>query len=297
MADLAELIMRGPQLGTMFAMVLYGITCMQTFLYYRNYPEDRWGVKLTVAVVWILESAHSGMAVASMDYYLIVNFSDSDVILSISHLMSVTYIIGFLNIFVVNLYYAWRIWTLSMKLYIPILLVILAMIRYSLTLAVCAYSIIYRQSWLTFREHAGSYVYGCFAMGIVSDTASAAILAYFLHMQCPTSSLKRTRRLIDQLLFYAIGAGVAAVLFDILEMIVAWLDGNSSKAASTDPFGNSSYETNMSNSLNVRHHQVKTVTQGPLVDHFSSVLAVDPILSSEQSSGPNFALKATELRI
>ncbi|EGN92048.1 hypothetical protein SERLA73DRAFT_164252 [Serpula lacrymans var. lacrymans S7.3] len=217
----AELLMRGPQLGTMFAMTLYGITCMQTFLYYQNYSEDRWILKLTVAIIWfysyyiprVLETAHVGLAVGAMDYYLIVNFSEVGIMLTVHWTISVSYTIGFFITLIVNLYYSWRIWILSKQWYISATLVVFAIARLGCSLVACSYSMMYKASWLLFGKNARSIVIVSITMAIVTDTANSLILAYFLRRRRSTSGLHRTTRLINNLVIYAIGAGALCIGF------------------------------------------------------------------------------------
>ncbi|KAJ6562102.1 hypothetical protein B0H19DRAFT_1068781 [Mycena capillaripes] len=50
----------GPvEFGLIISTFLFGIETLQTFNYYRNYPEDSLPLKILVAVVWLLELGHS----------------------------------------------------------------------------------------------------------------------------------------------------------------------------------------------------------------------------------------------
>ncbi|KAL4068621.1 hypothetical protein V8B97DRAFT_1918706 [Scleroderma yunnanense] len=45
-------------IGGMVSTTLYGITTLQTYLYFMNYPDDGVGVKLCVMIVWVLDTLH-----------------------------------------------------------------------------------------------------------------------------------------------------------------------------------------------------------------------------------------------
>ncbi|KIM37534.1 hypothetical protein M413DRAFT_76952 [Hebeloma cylindrosporum] len=47
------------QIGSLFAIFLFGIVTLQAYLYYDAIPEDRWTYKALVAAVWILELGHT----------------------------------------------------------------------------------------------------------------------------------------------------------------------------------------------------------------------------------------------
>ncbi|KIM37524.1 hypothetical protein M413DRAFT_448339 [Hebeloma cylindrosporum] len=47
------------QIGSSFAIFLFGIVSLQAYLYYDAFPEDSWKYKVLVAAVWILELGHT----------------------------------------------------------------------------------------------------------------------------------------------------------------------------------------------------------------------------------------------
>ncbi|EGO02084.1 hypothetical protein SERLA73DRAFT_159144 [Serpula lacrymans var. lacrymans S7.3] len=277
----AEVLMRGPQLGTMLSMILYGITCIQTFMYFQNYPDDRRRVKATVSisavsitglyrltdacqviVVWILETAHAGAAISFMDYYLIVNFSNTEVLLSVYWAMPVAFMIGFLLAFVVNTFYAWRIWLFSKNVYHAAVLVMLAFVRLGLSLTVCVYSVIYSQSWSNFRHHSGKTIIALFVLAVVDDTLTATVLAYYLHTR--RSGLKRTDRLINRLLLYSVGIGALSAAGDVVETIAYFALPNSLDFLGIVLVQMKLYANSFLICLNIRNFQA-----GPLNDPLS----------------------------
>jgi hypothetical protein len=46
-------------IGLMVAIALYGITSLQTYFYYVQYPKDRAGFKALVGTMWILDTLHT----------------------------------------------------------------------------------------------------------------------------------------------------------------------------------------------------------------------------------------------
>lgn len=47
-AETVESLIRGPLIGTLVGLVLYGVTFLQTFFYFQTYVDDRMGLKLVV---------------------------------------------------------------------------------------------------------------------------------------------------------------------------------------------------------------------------------------------------------
>ena len=44
--------------GSMVSLIIYGISCLQCYFYYLNYPGDELHIKMLVLLVWVLDSLH-----------------------------------------------------------------------------------------------------------------------------------------------------------------------------------------------------------------------------------------------
>ncbi|KAG1809087.1 uncharacterized protein BJ212DRAFT_613913 [Suillus subaureus] len=65
-------------IGGMVAAILYGITTLQTYLYYVYYPRDTHGLKVLVASIWVIDTLHVSFMCHALYYYLVTNFGDPD---------------------------------------------------------------------------------------------------------------------------------------------------------------------------------------------------------------------------
>ncbi|KAK7689066.1 hypothetical protein QCA50_007757 [Cerrena zonata] len=74
----------GPYLVEMcVALVLYGITTAQTYVYMLNYKTDVITLKTTVAAVWIIETIHTVFLFRQVWFCAIMGFGDYNAIGSI----------------------------------------------------------------------------------------------------------------------------------------------------------------------------------------------------------------------
>ncbi|KAG1781238.1 hypothetical protein EV702DRAFT_1193419 [Suillus placidus] len=73
---IVEEVMQGALSGTLATMLLYGVTCMQTFHYWQTYEHDRKFLKSMVVFIWLLETAHTALSVHFVEYYLIIHFGE-----------------------------------------------------------------------------------------------------------------------------------------------------------------------------------------------------------------------------
>jgi len=70
--------------GVFVSLVFYGISILQTFLYYERYTEDTIRLKSLVAWVFILDTLHVLLISAGVWQYLVMHFGD-DIFLLYNH--------------------------------------------------------------------------------------------------------------------------------------------------------------------------------------------------------------------
>ncbi|KAK0432435.1 hypothetical protein EV421DRAFT_2000799 [Armillaria borealis] len=63
-------------LGTMAAVILFGITNLQTVIYYKKFPGDWWVYRYSVASLWILDALHVALSTHALYHYLINLFGN-----------------------------------------------------------------------------------------------------------------------------------------------------------------------------------------------------------------------------
>ncbi|EPT00014.1 hypothetical protein FOMPIDRAFT_1060560 [Fomitopsis schrenkii] len=61
-------------IGAFLAAVLFGITNLQTFIYFQRYPSDRLWNKISVCWLWLLDAVHLALCVHMVYWYLVTNF-------------------------------------------------------------------------------------------------------------------------------------------------------------------------------------------------------------------------------
>ncbi|KAL4071803.1 hypothetical protein J3A83DRAFT_4371775 [Scleroderma citrinum] len=158
----------------------------------------------------ILESAHCGFMISFNNSYLIDGFGDLLTLAVISWDFVIDCEIGFVLILIVNLFFIWRVWVFSKKIWPVCILVFLVIARYALS-SVPTWLAFHFDNWSIFKDHA--YVPLTVSMGIAAlgDTLIASTLAYYLHFKRTQSST----RLITRLLAYVVATGALTRFFPI----------------------------------------------------------------------------------
>jgi len=213
----AESLAQAPLLGTLFTMFLYGIGCMQVFYYLQNYQEDRVGMKILVAVVWTLETLHTILSIYFVEFYLIVNFSNEGNLFHVNWGVPVSFIVGFLVAFIVNVYFIWRFWRLSRNMIFSTTLLVLAIARLAIGWMNSVLAI-KDALWEDFRAKTFASIVAGYVLSVLTDALLAVALCWLLRNL--RTGVKRTDNMIDNLLIYTINTGVLTSIGALVVLIL-----------------------------------------------------------------------------
>ncbi|KAH9929337.1 uncharacterized protein B0H18DRAFT_207484 [Fomitopsis serialis] len=100
-------------IGAFISAVLFGITNLQTFVYFQKYPSDRIWNKISVCWLWMLDAAHLVLCIHLVYWYLVTNYLDPLVLLDIVWSFKVQIIVDAIVIVSVHTLYTIRLWKLN----------------------------------------------------------------------------------------------------------------------------------------------------------------------------------------
>lgn len=99
--------------GAFFAAILYGFTTILVILYFTNYPND-WRVqKISVAILWILDSLHLSLTIATVYHYVVTSFGSLLAIQLVDWTLKLQIAVNIGIILFVQTLYAIRVWKLG----------------------------------------------------------------------------------------------------------------------------------------------------------------------------------------
>ncbi|KAG6376572.1 hypothetical protein JVT61DRAFT_1550 [Boletus reticuloceps] len=61
-------------IGSLVAAAFWGVTSVQTYIYYHRYPDDPLFLKLVVVVLWILDTFDACLTSHIAYHYLVTNY-------------------------------------------------------------------------------------------------------------------------------------------------------------------------------------------------------------------------------
>lgn len=192
-------------LGNLVAGILYGVTCVQTFLYFQNYTGDRLWLKFTVLSLWMCDTVILALVTRGVYFYAVTNFSNPAALLDPTITILVHIIITAFSDLVVRYVFGQRLWNLSDG---NILLTI-AIASASLVVfvsATCFTILAIGLKTFTNFSKLSYLIYLALGTAVVADVLIASSLCIVLAKS--RTGFTKTDSLINVLMMYTINTGV-----------------------------------------------------------------------------------------
>ncbi|KAI0724648.1 hypothetical protein C8Q72DRAFT_889705 [Fomitopsis betulina] len=100
-------------IGAFVAAVLFGITNLQTFIYFQRYPSDRLWNKLSVCWLWLLDAVHLALCIHMVYWYLVTDYLNPAALLDIVWSFKAQIIVDAIVVVSVHSLYTIRLWKLN----------------------------------------------------------------------------------------------------------------------------------------------------------------------------------------
>ncbi|KAF5323919.1 hypothetical protein D9611_008418 [Ephemerocybe angulata] len=211
-------------IGLLLAAVLYGITCLQTYIYFTTYPEDGWEYKTMAGTAFVLDTTSLALISSAIYGYLItdmyapLNLLFVNRAFDVSKLYRVEPSIMGLLAFLTHLYLGKRVWKVcNRNLWLGMLLGALLLTTLSLAFASTVVSWKHR-TWISLKTSIRPLALAGIITSVLLDTTIASVLCLFLVRHVREVEGKKTRRLVRKLLVFAINTGLASSLLSILNL-------------------------------------------------------------------------------
>ncbi|KAJ7758487.1 hypothetical protein DFH07DRAFT_449979 [Mycena maculata] len=217
-------------IGLVASAVLYGVTILQTYLYYRNYPEDSKILKWMIAILWyisiqpsspcymnyasVLDTTHLVLCTVSVYSVLVLNFNNPSFLMTTTWSMNVQTDFNGLIGLIVECFYARRVWIVSKNIYLTVIILVLAVIHFGLGIVFTI------GSFETKRAQFSSLVWVT-SVGLGSAAAADMLIGISLcyYLSRNRTGFKRTDNLISTLMKYSLTTGFLTGIIACLVVI------------------------------------------------------------------------------
>ncbi|KLO14799.1 hypothetical protein SCHPADRAFT_293354 [Schizopora paradoxa] len=232
--------------GLVTSAVLYGLTLLQTYSYFGRFPRDPLHLKITVFVLWILDTLHLGLCTTAIYWYLVRNFNNQAQLAFTHWTMNLQTDCNGVIGFVVELFFAQRVWKVSKNMFLTGIICVLAFLHCGLGIYFTVQAFILKEfsrySQLTVSRFTSFksvllQISNTFqwvtSVGLggaaAADIIIAVSLVYFLGKN--RTGFEATDSLITTLMIYAINTGLltsicaslAVICFAIMPLNFIWL--------------------------------------------------------------------------
>ncbi|KAH7904744.1 hypothetical protein BJ138DRAFT_1130829 [Hygrophoropsis aurantiaca] len=205
--------------GLCIAYILYGMLCLQIFLYFISCKSDSIALKMMVVAWWVLDTAHELLSVVGVWQYLVSNFGNVAFINAFHVPLPLSTIFIGLVSASVQVFMVWRIWRFSGCNWIfPIILAPGIVIQPILCIVWIIRVLDVRNS-ASPGENANLVIaYNAIAAAI--DIAILIILCALLATNRSGGFSRKTDAIITRLIILSINTGLWTSLFALMSLIM-----------------------------------------------------------------------------
>ncbi|TDL20344.1 hypothetical protein BD410DRAFT_380052 [Rickenella mellea] len=199
-------------IGTIISSMLYGITNVQTFIYFQRPSKDPKYLRGLIAFLWILDTVHMAFIACTDYYYMVDNYLNPLALISPTWSFKSEIILTHTSDFIVRSIFAWRIWILSgrnWKLLLSVMTLAMIDLVGGLGFGIKSY---FYETFADFHKIAW-VIYATLGINVVADLWTATSLCYLLNRS--RSGIKRTDSMISKLMVYCINTGLLTSVFSI----------------------------------------------------------------------------------
>ncbi|KAF8890821.1 hypothetical protein CPB84DRAFT_1391207 [Gymnopilus junonius] len=199
---------------------LYGLTSLQTYLYYVSYPNDRQTTKLLVASIWLLDTVHFALISLTVYFYLVTNYFNPAGLVDGHWSLFVSVILNSIIACVVQSFFVGRIFRLCgprIKWWIATGLGLLVFCHFAFGIETVIFMFIKKE--LSRIPEINLFAATPFAIfAVLSDIVIAGFLCYLLHGS--RTGFRRTDAIVTTLIIYAINRCLLTSVVAVIEVIV-----------------------------------------------------------------------------
>ncbi|KAH7920433.1 hypothetical protein BV22DRAFT_802879 [Leucogyrophana mollusca] len=235
-------------IGGMVTMALYGITTLQTYLYFVYYPNDTRWMKLLVTGIWVLDTLHVSLMCHSLYYYLVSNYSNPSALASGVWSLFASLAINLCIAVLVQTFFSVRIFRLSsprIRWWLTSLIMVIVIAHFETVILMFM-----RKRFSALPEVTLIAAMPFALTAVLSDICIAAALCVLLHTK--RSVFRRTNILVNTLIVYAINRCLLTSVVAIVEVIVFATSPNSLWFLAIDFLIGKLYANSLLASLNSR---------------------------------------------
>ncbi|KAI0753186.1 hypothetical protein C8Q80DRAFT_498681 [Daedaleopsis nitida] len=207
-------------LGAVFSSMIYGLTCLQTFSYFRSSranTDGKW-LRLLVVLLFFLDSLHQAMVIHLVYSYIVLDFQEPNKLFT-SVLWSGPFEIGLNGILglMFNWFLAYRLWRLSANILLVAVSIVLSIASFGTIISFGIKASHYQsitEASLELKTHGVAVL----ALFFASDSVVSASLCYYLYSS--RTGVRRSNDMIAKLIALTVTTGALCAVCNLTDMMI-----------------------------------------------------------------------------
>ncbi|KAK7061389.1 hypothetical protein R3P38DRAFT_655082 [Favolaschia claudopus] len=192
--------------GAFFTVFFFGLTCMQTINYLKQFPNDFWMIKYTVMFLWVLQLTYTACICQGAYVLAVTDFGQLLSLLSTPWGLNLGVVIGSLIDHGVQAFFVTRIYKVTGALYVSIFLWIIVALLQVTSFKLAAEAI--RTDSIPIVGQTQKWLLNLLFFGDASlDIVNACVLSFYLKVKSRSAFSKNTAIILDRLVVYTLQTG------------------------------------------------------------------------------------------
>ncbi|KAJ7764863.1 hypothetical protein B0H16DRAFT_1525989 [Mycena metata] len=207
------------EIGVLMSSTLWGVTTVQTYLYFTTPNKDPLWTKVAVWTVWILESFHTVFAWIYIYRLTVTFYGVPEIITAQQWSLSASSLFDGIIGAIVQMYFAHRVRLFSNSWIIPSVACIGSMLQLAFTAAITLISILHPEyNVAIFADRYGWLFVGVFATNTAVDIINTASLAYYLRRG--RTGFKSSDKVLEKLVMWTVETGLVTAIAAIAQLVL-----------------------------------------------------------------------------
>lgn len=196
---------------------MYGILCLQVYIFFDRFTKERALLKYSVAALWAFSTFYLALVIHPLYIFLIKDFANPKALLNLPWSVAAGVIPTCITNAIVRCWYTYRIWILSeqrISLAVVLLVLMIVNIVTGTWIAVNTFKTKSADTLSGFSKNAWLF-YLSLSFGIANDFAIAGALCYQLYKRKSAQTNRNTNNMINILMAYAVNTGLFTAIINV----------------------------------------------------------------------------------
>ncbi|PBK63013.1 hypothetical protein ARMSODRAFT_549990 [Armillaria solidipes] len=195
--------------GAMLSSLLFGITVLQVFIYYRDYPNDWQLYRYSVGILWVLDAFHLSLTMHAIYHYTVDSFGDYVALGNVVWSFKLQILVNVIIIVFVQSLYAVRLWKFGRHFHRFLPWTVIFVVACGFAVGVLLVYKTYTITTFTGLASMGWAIDAAFATSTGIDFFISFAMCYYLHKSRSISEFSSTNSRLLVLMWFVLMSGLA----------------------------------------------------------------------------------------